>query len=214
MATIVDVNVTINITHTNDEDLDIFLMLPTARDRASTDNGNGGDNYTNTIFDDAAGISITAASPPFTGTFRPEEPLSQPQRQTGRRHLDAAHHRRHDATSNWASSSTGRLNVPDAADGGDRHGRAEHAAIWICSTTPAGTTTTTSPRTPRPMVSMTTTDPNIAFAQLSVHRQFEVPHLRPVPEQCPGSADLRLGLDAVADAFMTPGDMFTALHAA
>jgi Proprotein convertase P-domain len=51
----------------------------------STDNGGAGDDYglgandcsgTFTIFDDAAATPITAALPPFAGTFKPEQSLS------------------------------------------------------------------------------------------------------------------------------------------
>src|SRR6185503_2669931 len=38
--------------------------------------GFDGDNYTDTAFDDEATRSITSASPPFTGSFKPEEKLS------------------------------------------------------------------------------------------------------------------------------------------
>ena len=42
----------------------------------TSDNGGGSDNYTGTVFDDAASGSIVAGSAPFTGTYAPEEPLS------------------------------------------------------------------------------------------------------------------------------------------
>ena len=42
----------------------------------SSDNGDGGDNYLFTTFRDDAATSITAGSPPFGGSFRPEQPLS------------------------------------------------------------------------------------------------------------------------------------------
>ncbi|WP_207785472.1 proprotein convertase P-domain-containing protein, partial [Flagellimonas aquimarina] len=76
-GTITDVNVTINITHTWDSDLDISLRSPAGTTvNLSDDNGGSGDNYTNTVFDDAAGTAITAGGAPFTGTFRPEGNLS------------------------------------------------------------------------------------------------------------------------------------------
>ncbi len=75
--TVADVKVLININHTWDSDLDIFLISPSGtRVELSTDNGSSGDNYTNTIFDDAAATSITAGIAPFTGSYRPETPLS------------------------------------------------------------------------------------------------------------------------------------------
>lgn len=77
-GTITDVNVTLgNITHTYDADLDITLIAPDGtRVELTSDNGAGGDNYIGTVFDDAAATSITAGTPPFTGTFRPEGSLA------------------------------------------------------------------------------------------------------------------------------------------
>ncbi len=75
--TVVDVNVLVNITHTYDGDLDLSLVGPngTVVD-LSSDNGGSGENFVNTLFDDEAATSITAGSPPFTGSFRPEQPLA------------------------------------------------------------------------------------------------------------------------------------------
>jgi subtilisin-like proprotein convertase family protein len=74
---VLDVNVNLTIDHTWDSDLDIYLIGPNGYQvELSTDNGGSGDNYTNTIFDDEASLSITQGSPPFTGSFRPEQPLS------------------------------------------------------------------------------------------------------------------------------------------
>lgn len=39
-------------------------------------NGGSSNNYTNTVFDDDAGSSISSGSGPFTGTFQPEGSLS------------------------------------------------------------------------------------------------------------------------------------------
>jgi uncharacterized repeat protein (TIGR01451 family) len=77
LRTVLDVNVLININHTFDADLDIYLISPAGtRVELSTDNGSLGDNYTNTIFDDEAATSIVSGIAPFTGSFRPETPLS------------------------------------------------------------------------------------------------------------------------------------------
>jgi subtilisin-like proprotein convertase family protein len=66
-----------SIVHTWDSDLDIYIRSPAGTEvELSTDNGPGGDNYTNTVFDDAAATSITLGTAPFTGTFRPEGLLS------------------------------------------------------------------------------------------------------------------------------------------
>jgi hypothetical protein len=42
----------------------------------SSNNGGSGDNYYNTTFDDQASIPITSGSPPFTGSYRPEQSLA------------------------------------------------------------------------------------------------------------------------------------------
>lgn len=74
---IADVNVTINLTHTFDADLEISLIAPTGLViDLSSNNGGSEDNYTNTVFDDAADTSIIDGTAPFTETFQPEEPLS------------------------------------------------------------------------------------------------------------------------------------------
>ncbi len=76
--TVSDVNVLLNITHTYDGDLDIFLVGPdgTTTVELTSDNGDGNDNFVETVFDDEASQSITAGSAPFTGSFVPEQPLS------------------------------------------------------------------------------------------------------------------------------------------
>lgn len=86
---VADVNVRVRLNHTFDEDLTLTLIAPDGTQvvlAANEDNATGGgDNYgtgandcsgTPTIFDDAAATSITAADPPFAGTFKPESPLS------------------------------------------------------------------------------------------------------------------------------------------
>lgn len=66
----------LDITHANTGHLDLFLSPPYGVQQVlSEDNGNGA-NFTATTFSDAAGASITAGSPPYTGTFQSQEPLS------------------------------------------------------------------------------------------------------------------------------------------
>ncbi len=65
------------IFHSYDGDLDIFLKGPDGTEvELSSDNGSSGDNYIGTIFDDEATALITTGTAPFTGTFKPEFPLS------------------------------------------------------------------------------------------------------------------------------------------
>ena len=72
-----DVNIQLDITHTWTNDLTITIKSPAGTVVELTSiNGGSGDNYTNTLFDDEAGSSISSASPPFTGSFTPEQSLS------------------------------------------------------------------------------------------------------------------------------------------
>jgi subtilisin-like proprotein convertase family protein len=73
-----DVNVRIGeLRHTYDEDLRISLIAPDqTRVILAEYLGGSGDDYLNTVFDDDAPTSIFEASSPFTGTFRPQEPLA------------------------------------------------------------------------------------------------------------------------------------------
>ena len=74
------VTVTLDITHDWDTDLDIFLEAPDGTlIELTTDNGAFGDNYTNTVFDDAAATAISGlieTFAPFTGSFIPEQALA------------------------------------------------------------------------------------------------------------------------------------------
>ncbi len=74
--TIHDIDVGISLTHTSVFDLQIFLQSP-AGTRICLNMYNPfdeffvGANYTNTIFDDEADVSIEESEAPFTGRFRP-----------------------------------------------------------------------------------------------------------------------------------------------
>jgi hypothetical protein len=81
------VNVTVSLNHTYDADVSMWLAKPgiTMTDcnlppaglvELSTGNGTSGDNFIGTTFDDEAATSVTAGTAPFTGSFRPESPLS------------------------------------------------------------------------------------------------------------------------------------------
>ncbi len=209
-STIVDLNVTINIIHPRVEDLDLFLVAPDGTEiELSTDNGNGGANYTNTIFDDAAGISITAGVAPFTGTFRPEEVLAQlndgPLAGTWTlRVTDDSGNEQQGTLGNWSLGfqvplmvviDTVEPNTP-FLDLLDDTGRSNVDNI-------------TRDNTPR--VSMTTTDPNIAFSQLLFTDNLKFR----IFDRYQSNAEFLLydsALDPAADALLTAGDMFTALQ--
>jgi subtilisin-like proprotein convertase family protein len=67
-----------SLTHTYDGDLRIELIAPDGTDvhLIEPDNANTGQNFTNTVFDDAAATAITSASAPYTGSFKPVQHLS------------------------------------------------------------------------------------------------------------------------------------------
>lgn len=72
-----DANVLINLTHSYTGDITIKLIAPDGTQVMLADAlGGSGDNYTNTIFDDAATTSINEASAPFTGVFKPQGSLA------------------------------------------------------------------------------------------------------------------------------------------
>ena len=72
-----DVNVTLDITHGYDADLHAVLISPSGtRVQLFSNVGTSGNNFSNTVFDDSAALSITTEAAPFAGTFRPEQPLS------------------------------------------------------------------------------------------------------------------------------------------
>ena len=71
------VDVRIEISHPFDSDLRLELVPP-AGDPVLLAEGVGtwGDDFANTTFDDGAESSIVSELPPFAGSFRPQEPLS------------------------------------------------------------------------------------------------------------------------------------------
>jgi len=76
-ALVQDVNVTVNVSHWADGDLALSLLTPqNATVSLCANRGGSGNNFTATVFDDEAPQSISSGAPPFTGSFRPETPLS------------------------------------------------------------------------------------------------------------------------------------------
>ncbi len=82
------VTVTLNIAHTFVGDLDIFLVDPSGT-RAmllTSDNGGGGENFTNTVLQTGAATNITtivAVGEPYTATYAPEGGISTAPDRTG-----------------------------------------------------------------------------------------------------------------------------------
>jgi subtilisin family serine protease/subtilisin-like proprotein convertase family protein len=76
LNTVLDVDVKVNISHRTDSDVDLFLRKGASQSELTTDNGGSSDSYVETIFDDEGTIPITSGTPPYTGRFIPETPLS------------------------------------------------------------------------------------------------------------------------------------------
>jgi subtilisin-like proprotein convertase family protein len=74
---ITDLWVTVRLTHTYDRDLALSLISPSGRKVLLVDNlGGSGNDFYNTVFTDLATTPIINGSPPFTGHYRPLQPLS------------------------------------------------------------------------------------------------------------------------------------------
>ncbi len=71
------IEITLSITHPEDGDLTISLIGPNSQEIVlSQKNGAGGADYFWTTFSDDGSMPISSGSPPFSGTFIPEQPLS------------------------------------------------------------------------------------------------------------------------------------------
>lgn len=70
-----DVNLTLNITHTFDADLAVTVAHGGVTVTLASNVGDGA-NFTDTVFDDQAVLPINVGHSPFTGSFRPMQPLS------------------------------------------------------------------------------------------------------------------------------------------
>jgi subtilisin-like proprotein convertase family protein len=76
-GTTTDATLLLNLDHTFDTDLQIFLIAPTGQIlELATNVGGAGDNFTNTLFTDAAITRITSGGAPFTGSYLPEGSLA------------------------------------------------------------------------------------------------------------------------------------------
>jgi hypothetical protein len=74
---ITDVNIRIDtLVHTWDSDLVISITHNATTVALITNRGGSGDNFIGTILNDSASTPISGGTAPFTGSFRPETPLS------------------------------------------------------------------------------------------------------------------------------------------
>lgn len=68
--------VCLNLTHTWDSDLNVFLVAPDGTSvNLFSGVGGDGDNFTNSCLNQSVTNSINTGSPPYTGTFKPQETL-------------------------------------------------------------------------------------------------------------------------------------------
>ncbi|MBX3368367.1 MAG: S8 family serine peptidase [Phycisphaeraceae bacterium] len=75
---ILDLNVRVNIEHTFVGDLRLILAAPDGTETILYNRrGSSGINITNTFFDDEAANAISGGTAPFTGAFRPDQPLNR-----------------------------------------------------------------------------------------------------------------------------------------
>ena len=131
-AVVADINVTVNIVFSPIGDLALTLVSPSGINvLLSNRRGGTGTNFTNTVFDDAAGSSITSIVPagnPFTGSIPSRGTALLPGRRTGEWNLVAI--------SDQCQRQYGhdrQLELVDrhADHGRDRHGRAQHAVSGL-----------------------------------------------------------------------------------
>jgi len=74
---VVDVNVRIDtVIHTWDSDLSFSLIKGATNVAIVTNVGSSGDNFIGTVLNDSAATPIASGTAPFTGNFRPSNPLS------------------------------------------------------------------------------------------------------------------------------------------
>ncbi len=74
---VVDLDVGVSLNHTFDGDVVLVLIGPTGkRNLLAYSEGDAGQNYSGTIFDDEASTPIDSGAAPFTGRFRPRQVLS------------------------------------------------------------------------------------------------------------------------------------------
>ncbi|MER3415341.1 MAG: hypothetical protein C4297_03885 [Gemmataceae bacterium] len=71
-----DVNVQLSISHGRTSDLIIELVAPDGTVVRLIEQRGSGSNFVNTVLDDQANVSIADGASPFTGSFRPEQPLA------------------------------------------------------------------------------------------------------------------------------------------
>src|SRR5262249_36874239 len=74
---IIDLSVKLDVTHSFDSDLTVKLKAPDSRQiQLFSQVGDDGQDFSATVLDDRADVAIADGTAPFTGRFRPDEPLA------------------------------------------------------------------------------------------------------------------------------------------
>ena len=78
VGTITSVRVMVSVVHTFIGDVVVSLVPPPGAPTVTlaANHGSSEDNFTHTIFSDAATTAIASGTPPYTGAFKPDQPLS------------------------------------------------------------------------------------------------------------------------------------------
>ena len=72
-----DIDISLNIEHGWDSDINAYLISPAGTQVTLFEGvGDRGEDFTDTIFDDEASTGIAAGTAPFSGSYRPDSPLS------------------------------------------------------------------------------------------------------------------------------------------
>ena len=138
---VTDVDVTVNLRHTAPTDLEIFLSSSTdalvnrsVSQLFDHDGGGDGVDLVATVFDDDAATAIAAGDAPFTGRFRPTEPMTVHHGLTGGRYrvlVQDTQARDSGTLDSWSATFTYETCDPDG-DGVD-------VPADLCVATPAHT---------------------------------------------------------------------------
>lgn len=215
LGPIIDINVTVNIEHPNVGELDILLISPSGTAIFLSDNrGGSGDNFTQTTFDDSAGtsiVSITAAGAPFTGRFRPEQPLStfNGNEDAGLWSLQVIDTQNNDFTGTLVSFQV-NVEYPLMVVIDKTAPNTPYLDLYATSDTGRNNHDNIT-RDNTPLVTLTTTDPNIGLAQLLFEDNLKFR----IYDRFEFSSEFLLfdsALDPGFDASNFFGDMFTALE--
>ncbi len=66
-----------SLIHTYDGDVSFSIKSPSGQEvLLSSNHGGSGQNYINTLFDNSAAVAIAGGTAPFTGTFKPDNPMT------------------------------------------------------------------------------------------------------------------------------------------